>query len=86
MCRHCVTLLLSSWMYVSNVCNPKCVYINGYFINMHKYDRLAPMCQTYANFLRASVVNYRYGAGNGSKEPLRACVTVSLPALLSCPL
>lgn len=39
------------------------------------------MCQTYANFPCASVVNYRYEAGNGSKEPLRACVTTSLPKL-----
>lgn len=39
------------------------------------------MCQTYANFLCASVVNYRYEARNGSKESLRAYVTASLPNL-----
>lgn len=37
------------------------------------------MCQTYANLPCASVVNYRYEAGNGSKESRRACVTASLP-------
>lgn len=40
------------------------------------------MCQTYANFPCASVVNYRYEAGNGLKESSRACVTASLPILL----
>ena len=39
------------------------------------------MCQTYANFSCASVVNYTYKAGNGWKESSRACVTASLPIL-----
>lgn len=37
------------------------------------------MCQTYANFPCASVVNYTYEAGNGWKESWRACVKASLP-------
>lgn len=53
-----------------NLCNANYVFIDRYVINMQKklYDRLAPMCQTYANFPCAFVVNYRYEAGNGSKE------------------
>lgn len=46
------------------------------------------MWQAYANFPRASVVNYRYEAGNGSKESKRACVTASLPIVpltVHCP-
>lgn len=37
------------------------------------------MFQTYANFPWASVVNYRYEAGNGWKESSRACVPVHPP-------
>ena len=43
------------------------------------YDRLAPMCQTYANFPCASVINYRYEARDGLEEWARAYVAGSIP-------
>lgn len=51
--------------------------------NMHIYDPLAPMWQTYANFPCTSVINYRSEAGNGSKESARARVPITVHCTVS---